>query len=122
MKKDKKLTNKTPIEIYVNKNQNRDSFKNKGGYLSWAVDIRGYELLGSTEEKTTKDKNNENALRLESTEVALVHCNCNNVTKLHQEDLKAMDFHPLWKTWAVSMSKSFWHYKTDAPKRCIKKQ
>ena len=34
MKKDKKLTNKTPIEIYVNKNQNRDSFKNKGGYLS----------------------------------------------------------------------------------------
>ena len=33
------------------------------------------KLLGSTENKTNKDKNGENVPHLEITEVALVHCN-----------------------------------------------
>ena len=33
------------------------------------------KLLGSTEDKITKNKNCENAPHLEITEVALVHCN-----------------------------------------------
>ena len=33
------------------------------------------QLLGSTENKTTKDKNGENVPHLEITEVVLVHCN-----------------------------------------------
>ena len=33
------------------------------------------KLLGSTESKTTKDKNGENVPHLEITEVILVHCN-----------------------------------------------
>ena len=33
------------------------------------------KLLGSTENKITKDKNGENVLHLEITEVVLVHCN-----------------------------------------------
>ena len=33
------------------------------------------KLLGSTENKKTKYKNNENAPQLETTEVVLVHCN-----------------------------------------------
>ena len=33
------------------------------------------KLLGSTENKITKDKNGENAPHLEITEVILVHCN-----------------------------------------------
>ena len=33
------------------------------------------KLLGSTKNKTTKDKNGENIPHLEITEVVLVHCN-----------------------------------------------
>ena len=33
------------------------------------------KLLGSTKNKTTKDKNGENVPHLEITEVVLVHCN-----------------------------------------------
>ena len=36
------------------------------------------KLLGSTESKITKDKNGENVLHLEITEVVLVHCNLVN--------------------------------------------
>ena len=36
------------------------------------------ELLGSTENKITKDKNGENAPDLEITEAVLVHCNIAN--------------------------------------------
>ena len=36
------------------------------------------KLLGSTENKITKDKNGENVPHLEITEVALVHCNIVN--------------------------------------------
>ena len=35
-------------------------------------------LLGSTENKTTKDKNSENVPHLEITEVVLVHRNISN--------------------------------------------
>ena len=33
------------------------------------------KLLGSTKGKITKDKNDENVLHLEITEVVLIHCN-----------------------------------------------
>ena len=36
------------------------------------------KLLGSTESKITKDKNRENVLHLEITELVLVHCNLVN--------------------------------------------
>ena len=36
------------------------------------------KLLGSTENKITKDKNGENVPHLEITEVVLVHCNIAN--------------------------------------------
>ena len=36
------------------------------------------KLLGSTENKTTKDKNGENIPDLETTEKVLVHCNIVN--------------------------------------------
>ena len=35
-------------------------------------------LLGSTKSKTTIDKNGENELHLEITEIALIHCNIAN--------------------------------------------
>ena len=41
-------------------------------------------LLASTEEKITKDKNDENAPHLQNVEMALVHCN--NVSNKYQRE------------------------------------
>ena len=46
------------------------------------------KLLGSAENKITKDKNGENALHLEITEVVLVHCNF--VNNDHQQDSRVL--------------------------------
>ena len=41
------------------------------------------KLLGSTEEKITKEKNGENMHRLETTEVVIVHANITNTCITH---------------------------------------
>ena len=46
------------------------------------------KLLGSTENKITKDKNGENVPHLEITEVALVHCNI--VNNGYQQDSRVL--------------------------------
>ena len=46
------------------------------------------KLLGSTENKITKDKNVENVLHLEITEVVLVHCDV--VINDYQQDSRAL--------------------------------
>ena len=46
------------------------------------------KLLGSTENKITKDKNGENVPRLEITEVVLVRCNI--VNNDYQQDSRAL--------------------------------
>ena len=46
------------------------------------------ELRGSTKNKITKDKNGENVLHLEITEVVLVHCN--NVNNDYQQDSRVL--------------------------------
>ena len=46
------------------------------------------KLLGSTENKITKDKNGENVPHLEITEVVLVHCNM--VNNDYQEDSRVL--------------------------------
>ena len=46
------------------------------------------KLLGSTENKITKDKNSENVLHLEITEVVLVHCNI--VNNDYQQDSQVL--------------------------------
>ena len=46
------------------------------------------KLLGSTKNKTTKDKNGENLPRLEITEIVLVHCNM--VNKDYQHDSRLL--------------------------------
>ena len=44
------------------------------------------KLLGRTEDKITKDKNGDNVLHLETTEVVLVHYNI--VNNDYQQDLR----------------------------------
>ena len=46
------------------------------------------KLLGSNENKITKDKNGENVPHLEITEVVLFHCNI--VNHDYQQDLKVL--------------------------------
>ena len=48
------------IKIYVNKIENRITFKIKTGYYLELLTPETMKLLGSTESKITKDKNGEN--------------------------------------------------------------
>ena len=65
-------------QIYVNKIEKRVTFKIKDGYSLKLLTPETMKLLGSTKNKTTKDKNGENVQHLEITEVVLVHCNIVN--------------------------------------------
>ena len=66
------------IKIYVNKIENRSTFKIKTGYYLELLTPETMELLESTGNEITKDKNDENVPHLEITEVILVHCNIAN--------------------------------------------
>ena len=66
------------MNIYVNKIKNRITFKIETGYYLEFSTSETMKLLGSTENKITKDKNGENVPHLEITEVVLVHCNTFN--------------------------------------------
>ena len=56
------------IKIYVNKIENRLTFKTKNGYYFELLTPETMKLLGSTERKITKDKNGENVPHLETVE------------------------------------------------------
>ena len=66
------------IKIYVNKVDNRVTFKIKTGYQVKLLTRETMKLLGSTKNKITNDKNGENVTHLEITELVLVHCNIVN--------------------------------------------
>ena len=69
---------KPSVQIYVNKIENRITFKIKNGYSLQLLTPETMELLGSTENKITKDKNGENVPYLEIADAVLVHCNIVN--------------------------------------------
>ena len=66
------------MKKYVNKIENRITFSIKTGYYSELLTPETMKLLGSTENKISKNKNGENVPHLEVTEVVLVHCNIFN--------------------------------------------
>ena len=66
---------KPSVRIYVNKIENRVTFKIKNGYSLKLLTPETMKLLGSIKNKISKDKNGENVPYLEITEVVLVHCN-----------------------------------------------
>ena len=69
---------KPSVQIYLNKIENRVTFKIKDGYRLELLTLEKMKLLGSTANKITKDKNGENVPYLEITEVVLVHCDIVN--------------------------------------------
>ena len=58
---------KPSIRIYINKIENRITFKIKTGYYLKLLTLETMKLLGSTENKITKDKNGKNVPHLEIT-------------------------------------------------------
>ena len=66
------------IMIYVNKIENRITFKIKTGYYLELLTPETMKLFENTKSKLNKDKNGENVPHLEITEVVLVHCNIVN--------------------------------------------
>ena len=61
------------IRIYVNKIENRITFKIKNRYYLELLIPETMKLLGSAESKISKDKDGENVPYLEIVELVLVH-------------------------------------------------
>ena len=78
LKKQGENTDKSSVHIYLNKIENRVTFKIKDGYSLELLTPETMKLIGSTKSKTTKGKNSEIVPHLEITEVVLVHCNIFN--------------------------------------------
>ena len=74
--------------MYINKIENRITFKIKNGYYLELLTLETMKLLGSTESKVSKDKNGENVPRLEIVELVLVHCNL--VNNDYQQDSRIL--------------------------------
>ena len=78
LKKHRENIDNSSVQIYVNKIENWITFKIKDGYSLELLTPEIMKLLGSTENKITKDKNGENVPHLEIIEVVLVYCNTVN--------------------------------------------
>ena len=76
------------MQIYVNKIENRITFKIKKRYSLELLAPEKMKLLGSTQNKITKDKNGENVPHFEFTEVVLVHFDI--VNNDYQQDSKVL--------------------------------
>ena len=72
----------------MNKTENRIIFEIKTGYYLQLLTPETMNLLGSTENKITKDKNGENLPHFEITKVVLVHCNI--VKNDYQQDSRVL--------------------------------
>ena len=87
-KKDEENIDNPSVKIYVNKIENRITFRIKNGYSLELLTPETMKLLGSTENKITKDKNGENVPHFEITEAALVHCTI--VNNDYQKDSRVL--------------------------------
>ena len=81
-------TDNPSIKIYVNKIENRITFKIKAGYYLELLTPETIKLLGSTKRKIIKDEIGENVPHLEITEVVLIYCNIGNSD--YQQDSRVL--------------------------------
>ena len=88
LKKHSENVDNPPIITYVNKIENRITFKIKSGYFLELLTSETTKLLGSTESKITEDKDGDIVPHLEIVELVLVHCNLvNNYYQQHSRIL-----------------------------------
>ena len=88
LKKHGENIDNSSVQIYVNKIENRVTFKIKDGYSVELLTPETMKLLGRTENKITKEKNGEDVLHFETTEVVLVHFNI--VNNDYQQDSRML--------------------------------
>ena len=69
------VTDNPPIRIYINKTENRTTFKIKTGYYLEFLMPEMTKVLGSNKNKTANNKYDENCFHLEITEVVLLPFN-----------------------------------------------
>ena len=82
------ITDNPSTKIYVNKIENRITFKMKTGYYLELLTPETMKLLGSIKNNITKDENGENVPHLEITEVVLVHYDI--VNNDYQQDSRVL--------------------------------
>ena len=85
-KKHEAVADNSSIMIYINKIENRITFKIKKGYYLEILMPETMKLLGSTKNNITKDENGKHVRHLEITEV--VHCNI--VNNDYQQESKVL--------------------------------
>ena len=78
------MADNLPIRIFVNKTEDRITFRTKKEYHLQVLMPEMMKLLGYTKSKITKDENGKNVPCLEITEVVSVHCN--NANNDYQQD------------------------------------
>ena len=88
LKKHSESVDNPSIRMYINKIENRITFKIKNGYYLELLKPETMKLLGSTKSKITKDKNGENVPHLEIVELVLVHFNL--VNNDYQQDSRIL--------------------------------
>ena len=88
LKKPGENSDNLSVKVYVNEIENSIIFKIKNGYSLELLTLETMKLLGSNENKITKDKNRENVPHIEITEVVLVHYNI--VNNAYQENSRAL--------------------------------
>ena len=74
--------------IYVEKIENRITYKMKAGHYLELVTPEAMKLLGSTKSKITEDENREYVPDLEIAEVVLIHCRI--VNNDYQQDSRVL--------------------------------
>ena len=88
LKEHGEVIDKPSVQIYVNKIENRVTFKIKNGYSPELLTPETMKLLGRTENRITKDTNGENVPHLEITEVVLVQSDI--VNNDYQQDSRVL--------------------------------
>ena len=88
LKKHSESVDNPSIRMYMNRIENRITFKIKSGYYLDLLTAETMKLLESTESKIAKDKNGENVPHLEVVELVLVHCDL--VNNDYQQDSRIL--------------------------------
>ena len=88
LKKHSESVDNPSIRMYINRIENRITFKIKNGYYLELLTLETMKLLGSAENKINKDKNSESVRHLEIFELVLFHCNL--VNNDYQQDSRIL--------------------------------
>ena len=88
LKKHDTVTENPSIMIYVNKMQNKITFKMKKGYYLQLLTTEAMKLHGSIKSKVTENENGKNVSHLDITEVVLIYRNI--VNNDYQQDSRVL--------------------------------